>query len=299
MDYEEDTYSLIFSAMRHPIRRRIIRLLNEHSATYTDVLRSLGVETGLLNYHLDSMRELLLKDEEGRYRLTEFGSAAFELITKVETPVRNAVQPMFLKSGNLTRILILILIVLTFGNFYFIDIIQSSKASDASILQLEVSGGRSLMSQSLLILNVTLVRGNLNEVPLKDLTQTLYRLSSKYEAISLIVGSERRGDWEILRDGVLDLSDLSTSLDERTTVYRVSGMDQMQLVSVGQRFYLSKVISDLKVMDGAFSDVGESMQGQDSSKLAAAIEASNSLRVNVAMVRASFGIGQPIANINK
>lgn len=100
----------------------------------------------------------------------------------------------------------------------------------------------------------------MNKVPFPDLMQTLYRLSGKYEAISLIDGSERRGDWEMLRDGVLDLSDLSTSLDERTTAYRVSGMDQLQLVSVSQRVYLGRVISDLRMMAGAFNDVDGSMQ---------------------------------------
>lgn len=138
--------------MRHPICKRIIRLLYEQATTYSEVLRSLGVETGLLNYHLDSMRELLSKDDERRYRLTEFGIAAFELIPKVEAPVKKASQPMFLKSRvSLTRLLVLILIVLSVGNIYFTYIIPSMWMSDASALQMEVSSGRNIMSQSMLL----------------------------------------------------------------------------------------------------------------------------------------------------
>jgi DNA-binding transcriptional ArsR family regulator len=55
MNFEEDTYDSIFSALKHPIRRKILRTLDQAPATYTEMLNTLGNETGLLNFHLESL----------------------------------------------------------------------------------------------------------------------------------------------------------------------------------------------------------------------------------------------------
>jgi len=45
MDFEEDTYTAIFSALKHPIRRKILRMLEVEPATYTEMMNALGIET--------------------------------------------------------------------------------------------------------------------------------------------------------------------------------------------------------------------------------------------------------------
>ena len=87
MDFEEDTYTAIFSALKHPIRRKILRMLEMAPATYTEIMNALGIETGLLNYHLESLSALLAKNDEGRYHLSDFGEAALSLTRRVEEPV--------------------------------------------------------------------------------------------------------------------------------------------------------------------------------------------------------------------
>lgn len=84
MDQEEDTYSAIFRALRHPIRRRILRMLGGRRMTYTEVLRELGVENGLLNYHLESLGQLVAKREGDRYGVSAYGEAALALYDRVE-----------------------------------------------------------------------------------------------------------------------------------------------------------------------------------------------------------------------
>ena len=86
MDFEEDTYTAIFSALKHPIRRKILRMLEVEPATYTEMMNALGIETGLLNYHLESLSALLAKNDEGKYKLSEFGEAALSLTRRVEEP---------------------------------------------------------------------------------------------------------------------------------------------------------------------------------------------------------------------
>jgi len=87
-DLEEDTYSSIFLALKHPVRRKILRMLDESPATYTQILNSLGVETGFLNYHLESLSALITKNRDGQYFLSEFGKAALALTTTIEAPAK-------------------------------------------------------------------------------------------------------------------------------------------------------------------------------------------------------------------
>lgn len=81
----EETYSVIFSALKHPVRRRIMRMLSvEGELAYTEMLNSLGIDSGHLNYHLDSLGELVTKTEEGKHKLSPFGRAAVHLMGDIE-----------------------------------------------------------------------------------------------------------------------------------------------------------------------------------------------------------------------
>jgi len=86
MEFEEDLYTEIFSALKHPIRRRILRSLEPSRRTYTELLNDLGVDTGLLNYHLEHLGSLIRKNEEGGYSLSDFGVAALRLTNRIEDP---------------------------------------------------------------------------------------------------------------------------------------------------------------------------------------------------------------------
>jgi len=50
------------------------------------MLNTLGIETGLLNYHLESLSSLIAKNEENKYNLSDFGRAALSLTRRVEEP---------------------------------------------------------------------------------------------------------------------------------------------------------------------------------------------------------------------
>jgi hypothetical protein len=91
---EDDTYSTMFTALKHPIRRKILRIINQSPVTYTEILSQLEVDNGLLNYHLDNMKDLIAKRDGGQYVLSEFGKAAVALTQKVEetTPKADTYQ---------------------------------------------------------------------------------------------------------------------------------------------------------------------------------------------------------------
>ena len=50
-----DPRSAVFHALKHDLRREILSLLEGGPTSYTGLLRALGVESGLLAYHLRSM----------------------------------------------------------------------------------------------------------------------------------------------------------------------------------------------------------------------------------------------------
>jgi len=63
-------------------RRSILKLLTEReSLAYTDIMTLLQItNTGRLNYHLKALGTLISKDERGRYRLTEQGRQAANML---------------------------------------------------------------------------------------------------------------------------------------------------------------------------------------------------------------------------
>jgi DNA-binding transcriptional ArsR family regulator len=81
---EDETYSIMFAALKHPIRRKILRMLSNTQLSYTQLLKGLDLDTGHMNYYLESLGELVLKSEDGNYRLSQTGQAAIALMEKVE-----------------------------------------------------------------------------------------------------------------------------------------------------------------------------------------------------------------------
>jgi predicted transcriptional regulator len=68
--------------LKHPIRRKIIVALSENpSLTYTDLMRVTDSRnTGKFNYHLKVLADLIEKDENGKYGLTEKGRLAVQFL---------------------------------------------------------------------------------------------------------------------------------------------------------------------------------------------------------------------------
>jgi bacterioferritin (cytochrome b1) len=107
---EEDTYSSMFTALKHPIRRKILKILSKSQSTYTEILNQLNIDNGLLNYHLDNMADLITKNGEGRYRLSSFGEAAVGVTMKVEEAPEIKKKPLRLTVAQTTGIFLILVI---------------------------------------------------------------------------------------------------------------------------------------------------------------------------------------------
>lgn len=81
---------MMFSALNHPIRQRIIEMLARNSVTYTCMLEELDIDTGKLNFHLKRLEDLIEKDEKGLYKLTDKGLRAFSIIQQMPEKIEEA-----------------------------------------------------------------------------------------------------------------------------------------------------------------------------------------------------------------
>jgi DNA-binding transcriptional ArsR family regulator len=72
----------LFEAISHPLRIDIVKLLAEKPLGFADLKRKLGISSsGLLDFHLKKLDDLIALNREGCYSLTDKGYAA---LTSVE-----------------------------------------------------------------------------------------------------------------------------------------------------------------------------------------------------------------------
>ena len=81
---EEETYSLMFSSLKHPARRKILRMLSERTMTFSQMLEELAIPSSHLTYHLENLGELVIKGDDAKYRLSSFGKASVTMMKGAE-----------------------------------------------------------------------------------------------------------------------------------------------------------------------------------------------------------------------
>jgi DNA-binding transcriptional ArsR family regulator len=118
---DEETYSVIYSSLKHPIRRKILRMLDSHDCTYSEMLEALAIDSGHLGYHLENLGDLITHLPSGKYGLSTFGKAAVTLMSGVEEPNRvskpkRARTLKLLSIGLAALLLIMSVYAVTFTN---------------------------------------------------------------------------------------------------------------------------------------------------------------------------------------
>lgn len=81
---EEETYSLIFRSLKHPIRRKILRILVDRQLSFSKILAILSIDSGHLSYHIENLGDLVKHTTDGKYELSSVGVAAVNLMSGVE-----------------------------------------------------------------------------------------------------------------------------------------------------------------------------------------------------------------------
>jgi hypothetical protein len=102
-EHEEETYSVMFLSLKHPVRRKILRILSVKTSTFTEILQQINIESAHLSYHLESLGDLTTKLDEGKCALSEIGKAAVSVMKKVEEPEKH-LPPRFERVSKRLRI---------------------------------------------------------------------------------------------------------------------------------------------------------------------------------------------------
>jgi DNA-binding transcriptional ArsR family regulator len=76
--------------VNHPVRTRIIQLLAEKPLSWKELSNELGVRTGSLYHHLDTLERIVTRDSERRYALTSLGQEIYaQLNDERKTPAQS------------------------------------------------------------------------------------------------------------------------------------------------------------------------------------------------------------------
>lgn len=258
MDYEEDTYTEVFSALKHPARRMILRMLGEAPATYTEILNALGVDTGLLNFHLDSLKGLVAKGEDGRYRLSGFGSSALGLMRGVEEPVRRSRDgfSLFGRRVGWARVLAVVVAVLIASNAWSAYAYRELNDEGLNALGAVLMQTRGLVDESAGMLSGGIDGGALDGGLVEALERDCVGLNRQLGVLIYLDGGNSAG-WSEVKSGTDDLMEFVSDLGGRLDAVTFSGDGMGYLpLTVGQSLYLGKVRDGLLGIRQAFPEAG-------------------------------------------
>ncbi len=80
----------VMRIVNHPVRMRIIELLAAKPRSWKELSNELGVRTGSLYHHLDTLEKIVTRDTERRYTLTRLGQEIYaELNDEKKTPAQS------------------------------------------------------------------------------------------------------------------------------------------------------------------------------------------------------------------
>jgi len=95
----------IHKALAHPIRRHVIECLQERSLSFQELLKSVAISNhGKLGFHLKALEGLVEREPSmGKYRLTDRGQLAGELIWDARFIIARSGQDLTLKPPRYAR----------------------------------------------------------------------------------------------------------------------------------------------------------------------------------------------------
>ncbi len=292
MDYEEDTYTTIFRALKHPIRRKILHMLDESSLTYTDILNELGVETGFLNYHLESLNNLI-KKEDNKYQLSDIGRASMHLTTRLENKVEQEPRSFtFLDNKyRVTQLFIpVILILLIFSGSSYLHI-RTIRTEQVSNLEYEITLCKASMNIILEKLNQSLSNNFIDIGNIRSVEKETDRISVRLETIMLL-DKKNANEWMKISVAINRVNIIARTLEGNMRSYDLLQIDMNSIQNI-RILYMRDDLNDLK--NCAFPDLNE-IDNNELNRMALLkhiIEVETNLEESIEYVRSAFNLSIP------
>jgi DNA-binding transcriptional ArsR family regulator len=131
-DSEEETYSTMFTSLKHPVRRKILRMLGEKPKSFSRILEELGISSSHLTYHLENLGELVTKMDDGSYKLSTFGRAAVLTMKGVEeAPEIQQKHPLSLSIRWKTIFSVLMIAIVILASLSYVQYNSLNQLSEA------------------------------------------------------------------------------------------------------------------------------------------------------------------------
>ncbi len=132
---EEEIYSIMFTSLKHPVRRKILRMLSDKPMSFMELAELIGVSSSHLTYHLESLGELVFKMDSGQYKLSSFGKATVSAMKGVEeAPELETKRPKKLApkwKATFAVLMIAVLLLSGFGVYQFTTLNQLAATQDS------------------------------------------------------------------------------------------------------------------------------------------------------------------------
>jgi len=135
----EETYSTMFSSLRHPARRKILRMLSEKSMTFSQMLEHLEIPGSHLTYHLENLGELVVKMDDGKYKLSSFGKASVSMMKGAEEVPSSQIKFSSFPLRWKTFFVALIITIMLLASMSYVQYASFNKlTTDYGLLKIEL-----------------------------------------------------------------------------------------------------------------------------------------------------------------
>jgi DNA-binding transcriptional ArsR family regulator len=217
---EEEIYSIMFKSLKHPVRRRILGMLNDKPMAFMEMVELLGVSSSHLTYHLESLGELVAKTETGEYQLSSFGKATVSAMKGVqEAPELLRRHPKKLAKkwkAAITVLMVAVLLLSSFGIYQYYTINQL--AANQGSLEAE---------------NQQLLSWGIGATKVANLTRNVIQIDTNKYKITLLSNTlEYRDDFNVAEEVLkYSLTSASSNLDASFR-FRENHLSRYQLTSI-------------------------------------------------------------------
>jgi len=209
----EETYSAMFSSLRHPARRKILKMLSEKSMTFSQMLEELEIPGSHLTYHLENLGDLIVKMEDGKYKLSSVGEACCSIMKSAEeVPNIQTKQFLLLPLRWKTLFTVFIIGIVLLASISFVQYYSFNRLSnDYKLLKADLEKAR--------LQNQQIISWNSAERALSIIRDVVQIDTTKYQTTLLRDSVENRSDLDNVVEEILQYS-LTTSESKIDLVLR-------------------------------------------------------------------------------
>jgi len=209
----EETYSAMFSSLRHPARRKILKMLSEKSMTFSQMLEELEIPGSHLTYHLENLGDLVVKMENGKYKLSSVGEACCSIMKSAEeVPNIQTKQFLLLPLRWKTLFTVFIIGIVLLASISFVQYYSFNRLSnDYKLLKADLEKAR--------LQNQQIISWNSAERALSIIRDVVQIDTTKYQTTLLRDSVENRSDLDNVVEEILQYS-LTTSESKIDLVLR-------------------------------------------------------------------------------